>query len=478
MSANSKIAIVGFGAAGLSCFIQLIQAAIKNGQSCTIYIYDKNPSARGLAYDTHSPQMRLNFDARLMGVGDGEHESFNEWLARIHSELLSSGVDHYYPPREFFGEYLGYVKDFYMTQAKASGIEVVVIAENAVEVTPSGVDLVAIASDSITHTFGSVILALGNIPSTQFSFLDASLSYSKSVDLPFLVKDQRPVAIIGSRLTAIDVALHLKLVQKIKNQIFLVSRSGALPTVLSLYKKYDLEFATKENLLIAAEACKGQDISPILQLVHKELRSNNASLPEFSKDPMESFRDSLQQVKEGETLAWQMILISIYPFIHELWAKLDKTTKRFVYDKFYSKWITYFNSMPAHTAIKIEELMSKNELKVAGGFSDITYAEDRSEYDIHTASGHIAAGTVIDASGPSHNLEDSPLLAKAQSEGLISKSSIGDVKIDPQSCRVEAETVVRNIYAVGELTLGSWFTVNTLEQINIQAQRIARDLFA
>lgn len=480
-----NITIVGFGAAGLAFFVHLTQILVtkSHANNVTITIIDDGNLAKGVAYSVTSSEMVLNFDARLMNVTHDKQRDFMQWRQENSGKHkhLDIDLDDFYPPRGEFGAYLYDRWQQYRRMAESHGITVDLVTDTVTDIQQTN-DAYLVTTSTKRIIANHVLLALGCQQKEAYPSMLSTTGYYSGFDDNISINNEKDIVILGSRLTAIDVVLDLKLRQRVPNRVHLVSDSGDLPMVLSTYKPYDLKYATKSTLLAAAKRANSAGGDVFVNTIFRELelinldnvldRSNaqDASVDRFYKD--------VAAVRSGSTINWQMVLISIYPHLHEAWGMLDDKVKDDLYHKYHHAWVKHFVSIPLKNAEKIEKLLKSGEVMVHSGIKSLE-AEGADDYFVSTDGKKIHAGSIVNAIGLNHDLTLNRLLKRMYARGILSTSFLGDIRIAVNDCRIVCQNQTKHeIYAIGEYTHGSWLTVSDLQQISKQALLAATSILA
>jgi uncharacterized NAD(P)/FAD-binding protein YdhS len=215
------VAIIGAGASGTLTAVQFARLA---GSSARGALIDAGArAARGLAYGTPYGAHLLNVPAARMSALPDDPEHFLRWL-RARDASAQPGT---FAPRALYGDYLASLlaaEDTYTRVARVGG--------TAIGLTRDGVWTIHL-HDGRTITARAVVLALGNLPPSDPLHLDGEppAEYVRDPWAPGAaigLSHDAPVLLIGSGLTAIDVAVALRH-EGHRGPITMLSRHGRLP---------------------------------------------------------------------------------------------------------------------------------------------------------------------------------------------------------------------------------------------------------
>jgi len=239
------VAIIGAGASGTLTAVQFARAAGPGARGALIEAGAR--AARGLAYGTPYGAHLLNVPAARMSALPDDPEHFLRWLrGRIADAHAGT-----FAPRALYGDYLASLLDSVClggwfpgasgdnaTSPEAPrhrGTEAPMtrVGGTAVGLTRHGGDWIVHLHDDRTLAAKNVVLALGNLPPADPLQLgeDAPAEYVRDPwahGAAIGLAPDAPVLLIGSGLTAIDVAVALRH-EGHSGTIYALSRHGRLP---------------------------------------------------------------------------------------------------------------------------------------------------------------------------------------------------------------------------------------------------------
>lgn len=214
---NFDVAIIGAGASGTLTAVQSAAVGLRVG------LIDAGArAARGLAYGTPYGAHLLNVPAARMSAFPDDPEHFLRWLrARLHEAEAST-----FAPRALFGDYLASL----------------LVASDVTRVGGSAIGLIRGDGEWVVHLHDgrtvrarSVVLALGNLPPNDPLHLEGGApdEYIRDPWAPGVsvgLDAEAPVLLIGTGLTALDIAIALRH-DGHRGTIYALSRHGRLPQV-------------------------------------------------------------------------------------------------------------------------------------------------------------------------------------------------------------------------------------------------------
>ncbi|MBB6033089.1 FAD/NAD(P)-binding protein [Phytomonospora endophytica] len=257
-----QVAVIGGGAAGVLTVVALLGTPVHD-----VVLVDPSPG-RGLAYGPAEACHLLNSPARAMSAYEDEPTHFLEWC---------QGTDPSSGPGDFisrarYGDYLAET----LGVEEAAGLgRLSLLRERAVGVArhPGRGMVVTTASGERVHA-DHVVLALGQGRARRLSVMEAVRDDPRYIEDPWApgafdrVPSGEPVLLVGTGLTAIDVAFSLS-ERGVAGPLVAVSRHGLLP---------------REHTRGAAEAVRGlaaPEPTASLAGLTRRVRALAASVPDW-----------------------------------------------------------------------------------------------------------------------------------------------------------------------------------------------------
>jgi uncharacterized NAD(P)/FAD-binding protein YdhS len=500
-----SIAIVGGGAAGASVAHYLVQLFKNRSISIQIKVYEKRGViGPGLAYQRDNDVLLMNMVSRDASLFSDEPENFWRWLARAdHKQykqyvLAGSAMSpEGYVPRGLFGCYLRQMFEQVEVDADQSGVELSKHYAEIVGVQKIGNQFELMTATGENASFDYVILCTGNTKPVDYYSLSGHARYiNDPYPVPSYLGQIAPtdrVAIIGTQLTAADVAIALAH-HGHQGQISMVSRSAELPSIRSLLKPYQLQYVTVKNLESMLEKGNGSiTLLDALRLLRKEFKAVGADWREvlFKTEKM----DNPQHYFEGalnrslNVQPWQWVMVAIDHVIEYFWNALAESEKLKFMKKYHRHWNSRRAPLPVTTAYKLYLLMKDGHLNFRPGIQNIRMTEQgvfHADFIKPGAKVEDGAHTeqfdwIINATGPSRDIDEeleNNIAADLLNAGNAVKNPHGGLIVDFNSSAVmngEGE-IDRNLYVIGQLACGTYYFVSSLEMISMRARKVAYSL--
>jgi len=480
-----KISIIGGGPASISLCNQLIHHFIVNNLlDVEISVFEKKDSiGTGLPYSYKESCYILNLPSYSMGISGEEDESFYRWFERNRIRL---GCDYEtaFPPRYFFGLYVNQLASRLIDKAESHGIKLHYhVNTKIINIEKMEETKYRVSSKKESYLADYVILSTGHMPSESYRHLVGVPGYSHSpwsYDAFDHLDRNSTVFILGSRLTAIDIAMRLHFMGH-QGSIKMFSRSGLLPAVLgSEVPPYVLKYLTLKNLdFFTKNGLKYLELDDLLNLFWKEISEAVGSSIQY-KDIITSSCDTsaldwlLHEISSAERgpRPWQQVLFSLYPITPLIWNRLSLEDKEIFLKDYHSLFFTYLAAFPLENAYKLLEILKSGQLTVEGGLESVVFSKEG--FHLYTKSNQFFAEKLFNGTGPGYNPFGFSLFQNMNKNGLLERHPCGGIYVDPETLQVKDSKYIpqSNLFAIGELTRGTCLVTADMGQVNRQTDRI------
>jgi uncharacterized NAD(P)/FAD-binding protein YdhS len=444
------IAIIGGGASGTLAAIHLLRAAAARQYPLRIALIDRlGRHGRGEAYSTANPAHFLNaLTARMSGVaGDPDH------LLRWAEEAGLGGPE--FLPRQMFGRYLqDTLADAQRRAAPLSRLSPVTSDVLGIRPGAAGRPMRLLLADGATLEADLAILATGNPPpSPPVPFPDSPWCITNPWAPGALdaVQDGRPVVILGTGLTMLDVAMAVT--ADPRTTVRAVSRHGMLPQV------HRGSGGPADAIWLPALS---DTASPLrLPELIWQVRSAMASRPNH----------------------WQDVVDAVRPHVPSLWRRLPDRDKRLFVRHVARYWEVHRHRMPPATARRITELRCTGRLSVLSarvtGITEVPFGPQRLSIQVDQAGAvtDLAAGWLINATGPGADLTrtSDPLLRDLLGRGLARPDPLRlGLDASPDGAVLDAAgTPSATVFTLGPTLRGVRYETTAIPEIRDQAATLA-----
>ncbi|EOX4357305.1 FAD/NAD(P)-binding protein [Vibrio cholerae] len=486
---KTNIVIVGGGA---SC-ISFIYAFIKNKKhvkgEVTITIVEKlKEFGPGNAYMDDLDSNILNTKAEFISVLDDKPGDFFQWTVLNKDKWLEKYPfleinKSTYVPRALFGLYMADTFEKVCEAASDEGVNINKINDEVFDVSNDAYGYVKVFLKS-----GKVLVANKLILACGTQHLSNNRSGIINNPYPTLGLKNRvavndKVAIIGSRLSAIDTIIAL-MESGHNGKITIFSRSGNFPYVRGSQGRYKNHFLNKDYIernfqsmtlediveLYNLEECRYYDLNPECKFEPFPLFSfNNFDLRSFINSEIE---------KSSEPRAWQAILYDTNSCIDYIWNKLIEDDKKRFFHSFYSKAMSLRVSIPENNAKKILSYLESGKLEFISGDPEIK--NFKNSYYIHSKRFKGRFDKVIYAVGSPRSVKDmdSDLLNNMLINGDVKEHLYGGIVVDSSTYGVvnDNDEISTAVYAIGEITSGQFIFTSAMDIIIRHASSCAKNL--
>ncbi len=445
--------MIGGGASGTLTAIYLLREAAAARVPLRIAIIDRNGRhGLGQAYATSNAAHLLNSRADRMSAVAGDPGHLVRWAA-------ARGIEHDgFLPRPAFGRYL---RELLADAERSAGPTATVgrITSDVVALTRGGLHRpvrLHLAADGRIDA-DIAVLATGNRPPAAPCPVPDTPRYIADPWQPGAldgVADGSPVAVLGTGLTMLDVA---------------ISVTGAHPgTVVHAVSRHAL--LPREHRCPPGE-CRPGPLGPCI------LARGPLSLPTLIRNVRAAAADAPED--------WQSVVDSLRPHVAELWQSLTPRDKRVFLRSIARYWEVHRHRVPPATASRIGKLRSTGRLSVhRGRVVAVTEAPDglsvRIEQGDRTAE--IAAGWLINATGPAADITatQDPLLRGLLDAGLATpdplrlglRADVGGALLDV-SGRPSG-----TLFTLGPPLRGQLYETTAMPEIRDQAAALATRLIS
>jgi uncharacterized NAD(P)/FAD-binding protein YdhS len=465
---GATVLVVGAGFSGTVTAANLLRRGLRDGRALRVLLVERaRRIARGVAYGTRSAAHVLNVPAGRMSAYDDDEDHFLRF-ARAQDYSLVGGS---FVPRALYGEYLEHLLDE-AERAAARGATLERVTGEVVDIEPIvGADDVgatdagargAIArfADGRAERVDRVVLAVGNHPPADPAGLDPAAAESpRYVRDPWArgalerIDPARPVLLIGTGLTALDVALDLH-TRGMRAPIVVVSRRGLLP------------LPHRASTAPPTHAHAPADIERGPATAAAYLRAVRAQIRRVAADGID----------------WRDVVSSLRPITPALWRRLPPDEQRRFLRHVRPYWETHRHRAAPLPHAAFERLRARGDLRViAGRFVRIHATHDALEVQVrHRASGAVESLVVahaINCTGPASDprrIAD-PLIAALLARGLARPDALAlGLDTSERLAPIDANGAESSLLLhVGPMLRGRFWEATAVPELRTHARRVA-----
>ena len=329
-----RIAVIGGGFSGVLVTLHLLWRC---GRDDRIYLIERaSRFGQGLAYASGNPQHLLNVPIQDMSAFADEPDHFARWLAGQPETEGGGGDDPGFAGgfvrRQMYGAYITHLLTDSITRL-GGGRNLYLINDEATALRPADGGFLLETGGGRAYGIDAAVLALGNFPPDQRQ----APGYYGDPWQPQAVRDLipgRPVLLIGTGLTMVDVCLAL-LGGGFDGPVYALSRRGLLPHPHAPAPRWD-------GLKLHAE--DRRSLAALCRAVRREVRR----AADLGFD-------------------WRSAMDALRPHTQLLWQELAPADKRRFLRHLRSWWEIHRHRMAPSVAARIAAARGRGVLRVVGG---------------------------------------------------------------------------------------------------------------
>lgn len=378
----------------------------------------------------------LNMRSWLLGANSNNIMEFEQWMEKNNIK----DVSYPYLPRSVYGRYLQDLASQAISNLRNKNIAVNIVKAEIIDLDVKNANYTITTNVGCKYIVQNVILALGHLQNKYENACNKNYIANPYHNLEKIaeINSDSVVGILGTKLTAVDIAIYLRKLGVRK--ICMFSKSGLLPQ-------------TQQDNVTTNMA--------------KFIQPKKYSLRAF-------FKDYMLQTKG---IFYQPFLDSSKYFIDKYWCNLSAFQKRLFSNKYRGWWMSHRHPMPAFNSKKINDMLEDKSLGIYKGYKNFTFHQNQNVFNVELDRETVKVDYVIDASGASANVTalDSKLVQNLLAKNIVTACEFGGINID---CNTMQVGNYQNIYAIGHLTQGSLFYVASMERLLVHADIIAKGIWA
>jgi uncharacterized NAD(P)/FAD-binding protein YdhS len=479
------VAIIGAGASGTAMLTELVDTFRRERlDHLSIVIVDRNyRRGRGRVYGPDHPWLIMNTPAHALSIRSSDEADFMRWLLVRGSHRGDLPVEQAHVPRTQYGDYL-HERFHDLLGSPVPGLEIEFVDGWVERLTlhDSGPRL-RLSSGRILDARKAVLATGPNQPDDVYGLAGTpgyvDCPYPAAANLEGIPPHHR-VAILGSSLSAVDVALTFHHMGH-RAPMHMVSRRGLLPEVKAEYTVQQ-EIYDEVSGVGAEDAGKDASLESALAVFRRFLKSHDTCTELSQSDPARLFADKLARA-EQQTDGSFARRYSAHLGMDQVWPQLGEEDLLAFMRTQYAALLHQNAAIPLSNARKILTLLRRRRLSVHGGLQGIQ-PNGNGVFLISFQGGtRLTVKHVINALGPSRHLA-SPgsrnLYASLFREGRLRELPTGGARVAfPGGNLLDRDgRPLRDLHAVGHPTSGSHPYINNIELIVSNSARVAQQICA
>jgi uncharacterized NAD(P)/FAD-binding protein YdhS len=417
-----------------------------------ILLCERGAFARGPAFAAPNANHMLNVRAANMSAFPRQADHFLNWLATARREYPEEVVETeagLFASRGLYGRYL-----FSLLNRAVSGgpSRVRMMHADVIDVVPNGGGYVLRCADGAEYRVAAAVLAIGNLPPVDAeSPLHRTNPWAPGTTSG--LRPDRPVLIVGTGLTMVDLALELR-------------SSGFAGPVIALSRRGLLSHrhaATRRWPTPSFDAAERASLLRLLARVRQDVR---------------------QAVELG--VDWRSVIDSLRPITADLWRGLPGAERARFLRHLRPFWDAHRHRFAAPVADALEAMLADGFLQVRRGRVVAMHCGvDEVEVMVRERGAaepeRMVVQRVINATGlQSADNADSPLIRALRERGLV--------RLDPMAMGLDVSDALQtvgangrpaaNLWALGPIVRGVFWECIAVPDVRTQAEKVARHVFA
>lgn len=453
-----RIGIIGAGFSGIMTAVNLIN---KSNSEIEIFIFEKeNPIAKGIAYSPYSKKQLLNVPVAKMSAFKDLPDHFFNWAKSLneYDTIDNSILSGAFLPRYLYGQYLEFVWNEALANAKEKSINVQIFRTNIVDIERKTTSIELIAENQNKFIVDYCVIATGNlVPRNQTIENMDFYSNPNYFQNPWKIESvenlnrNENILIIGNGLTMVDTVLALH-ERNFRGIIYSISPNG--------YHILSHRHAPIKYNKLVEELPDNVDLKTIRNLIVKHVRAVR---------------------KLG--VSAEPVIDSLRPFSQSIWRNFSINDKQEFLRKYRHAWGVARHRIPIHMndfllkqmfSIKLKVFAGAiKSLKEENGIIEVSFLEKNSK-----TVEKIFVSRVINCTGPESNikLSDSQLLKNCLEKGIITQDEFClGFNADPINYQLVGKNgeVQRNIFTLGTNLKGIFWESTAVNELRSQAENLA-----
>lgn len=447
----TRTIVIGGGCSGMLLAVELA-SRLAGGVREVVVVDPGDSPGPGVAYSTRCASHLLNVPAGQMSARREHPDHFLAW-AQDRDPRVSEGS---FVPRKVYGEYLKAVwREAQANAPRAMSLVHVRSRVCSLDASRNGERMTVELSNGSRLEADQVALAMGNLPAIRsqdaFAGVDRSPRY---VADPWCAEAldgiDGPVLLIGTGLTAIDVAFALH-DRGFAAPIHMLSRRGLLP------RPHRLDGSVAAPL-------RGAPSGRTVHSLSAELRRRIAELGD-----------------------WRCAIDELRPHVAELWRDLPDVERRRFMRHASRFWEVHRHRLPVAASDRVDRMLASGRLTVRAG-AVVTYRDTSSGLElVLRRRGPADSGTevltvsrVINCTGPQLTvaLAGDPFVDRLLASGHVRPGAYGlGFAVDVDGAVIDAKGMrSRMLWAIGPLRRGAEWESTAVREIRAQAVALAARL--
>jgi len=480
-----SIAVIGGGAASVA-FVKAFVDSIVSQQTSEIQltIFEKRDViGTGYPFQKDFDELRLIAPSEGMSVSAENDMHFTEWLddRKEYREMLKESQ---FLPRRVYGDYL--TDTLYTSMEKAKNyIKCEIIFKHVTDLHKRDNDQYeVITEEGQSFVFDFVLLAVGVTEPDDHYQLTGHPGY---IHRPYPaqaslanIRKTDTVGILGTRLTAIDMALALRN-NGHTGPMFMMSKKGQLPAMVDQRGRHEAKFCTPDSLNSVLEKHHEISLRHIVRLVRKEYKEAGLDWRETflgkgrQQDDVESVKQNIAAARDKEQ-AWFNILSCILPALLFSWKHVPEKDKQLLTQHHMHDVILQRTPVPLSNIKRLYDLLLSEQLHIVAGIEAV-HKQEQGFQAVFRDGSELTCDYLINATGYSNDVSKNDLIKNLLTKGYLVQDYHGGIEVDYDSSAVIDQDGKKQdtLRAIGYVTHGTYLIVTILPLVAGMAYQVAQE---
>ncbi|MGY2121540.1 FAD/NAD(P)-binding protein [Nocardia gipuzkoensis] len=482
-----KIGIVGAGVAGVGLLDALARLDPPPGD---ITVFDASPASwRGRPYQPDLDAVRVNAPPARMSMRLDDAGHFERWLrehgdwSMFHDEGLGVPI----VPRRVYGDYLEETAQTAIARLRNGGWRIEVVNEPVMGFVRDGSNVLLTGSGGRYHVDHAVLCVGSGSPRDHYGLTGTAGFFVEPyplADTLTQVHRDAHVAVIGSGLTAVDIAASLKANGHI-GPISFLSRSGVLPFVMQRPAPLAPRHLVPPNAMRLAAAGAGLD--DVVALMRAELDDLGEDFDRFAAEILDTGADEpvtrlKRQIAEIDSpdLGRRLLVMVTRMVGPILWPALPVRHQQMLRAEYFRTINSLTSPMVPHNATIVLDLLNSGQLRLHRGVTAIE-AGDGGGFRITDETVWTADIVVNAVNPPAYTTPRAtePLLESLLAAGAAELAPTGGLRAQPGTRRLLVDGHPDPTWhVVGNLAADSLFIATNPTHLAAESASVATYLAA
>jgi uncharacterized NAD(P)/FAD-binding protein YdhS len=457
------IVVVGGGFSGAMTAAQVLRRAKRGGstQIRVVLIERCGTVGEGLAYATRDPAHLLNVPADRMSAWPDRPDDFVRW---------ASGQDEQVAPHDFLRRqwYGRYIRETLLETAQeaddSASFRVLFDEVRRIARRPAGGWMVHLATGT-SFKADAVVLAIGHRPPSDPISKKWSGPRNRFIADPWrpfamnAIKENEPVVILGSGLTAVDAVMSLA--DRGRPCVTLVSRNGLLPQVH------------------AGRALAPLDLRPLIS----ELTSESVGVRALTL--LRKLRHTFRELSKTG-VDWRRIFDGLRPHTATLWQAMSTAERRRFFKRLRPYWEIHRHRMAPAVGQRFHAMRDSGEVRtIAARVVSVHADSDRVRLILGERKTNrlieLDAAWVINCTGPapSNSVASNPAIGSLLVHGLVCPDELGlgiETTADGNAIDSRGQEVP-DLFVVGTLRKPAFWESTAVPELRQQSAVVGQSAF-